>query len=66
LTRIPAQKEFFDEMDVFDISNNLFPIIPAGSLKFNSDFMSIIDVSNCGVGHIELEAFVGNISVELK
>ncbi len=53
-------------MDVFDISNNLFPIIPAGSLKFNSDFMSIIDVSNCGVGHIELEAFVGNISVELK
>jgi len=59
LTRIPPQIELFGAMDVLDISNNLFALIPSGSLKFNSNVLSLIDISNCGVKDIEPVAFVG-------
>ncbi len=66
LTRIPPQIELFGAMDVLDISNNLFALIPAGSLKFKSNVLSLIDISNCGVRDIESSAFVGNNNIQIN
>lgn len=59
LTRIPLQIEFFDRLNLFSMKNNLFPQIPAGSIKFKSNDMREIDISSCGVRTIEPGAFEG-------
>ena len=59
LKRIPNQLEFFGQIATFDISNNYFHRIPSRSLKFTSDVLELIDLSNCGVEEIEADAFEG-------
>jgi len=59
LTRIPFQIQFFGKLDTLDMRNNLFSIIPAGSLKFTTNDLTLIDLSNCGVQVIEPNAFEG-------
>ena len=59
LTRIPTQIEFFGKLITLDLNNNFFPLIPKSSLKFQSDDLNLIDLSNCGVKDIESNAFEG-------
>jgi len=61
LKRIPNQLEFFGQMATLDISYNYFHRIPSRSLKFTSDILESIDLSNCGVQEIEAGAFEGII-----
>ncbi len=59
LKRIPNQMEFFGQITTLDISNNEFRRIPARSLKFTSDVLGLINLSNCGIEGIEASAFEG-------
>ena len=61
LRRIPSQLEFFYQITTLDISNNNFSRIPARSLKFTSNVLELIGISNCGVVEIEAGAFEGKI-----
>ena len=61
LKRIPHKLGFFGQIATLDISKNDFRRIPAGSLKFTSDVLKLIDISNCGVEEIDAGAFEGII-----
>lgn len=61
LTRIPSQIQYFGKLDTLDIKSNFFSSIPVGSLqvKFSTNDLTLIDLSNCGVQEIEPNAFGG-------